>query len=208
MTTVSITIPGKPVPWMRAGDNLGQRFTDPKAAENKRAIAWEAKKAYGLRRPALGPVVIRVVSVFAIPPSWPPKLQAAAREARVMHDSDPDADRLLNQVLDSLKGIAYLDDNQVCAFSSCAKRYGYPERTEITIQELPRAADEKTPAQRRREARVAKEGWDRVLAPPPKRAKTPKVDSDTAGDAALLAAVRAGKAAPRKGRVWRGRRAK
>jgi Holliday junction resolvase RusA-like endonuclease len=155
------------------------RFTDPKAEEGKRAIAWAAKRAWGARRPLTGPCLVRVVAIFAIPPSWPPAVQKAAREARVMHVSDPDLDQLVKQVKDALKGVAYVDDNQVCGYPNSAKRYGYPERTEITIVALPQAPDEVTPGQRALEKRIEREGWDAVLAPPKKKSHDPRPADDT-----------------------------
>jgi Holliday junction resolvase RusA-like endonuclease len=169
---VSFSVPDKPSRWQRPGQGIHpttgepMRFTDKDAEAGKEHIAWHAKKAWGNRRPATGPVVVRVIGIFAIPPSWPPKLQAAAREARVMHVADPDLDQLVKQVKDALKGIAYVDDNQVCGYPNSAKRYGHPQRTDITIEVLPQQPDEITPGQKRLEARIAREGWDAVLHPP------------------------------------------
>lgn len=145
------------------------RFTDKEAEAGKEHIAWHAKRAWGDARPLTGPLVVRVIAVFGIPPSWPDKLKAAARESRVMHVQDPDLDQLVKQVKDALKGIAYVDDNQVCGYPNSAKRYGGPERTDIVIEALPQREDEITPAQRRLEKRIEVEGWDAVLAPPARR---------------------------------------
>ena len=177
MARVSIIIPGKPSRWQRPGQSGGQRFTDKKAKAGKDAIAVEAKRCYQGRKPATGPVIVRVLAIFAIPPSWPEKLKRAAREGRVMHVTDPDLDQIVKQVKDALKGIAYVDDNQVVGYPNSAKRYGYPERTEITIEPLPQAEDEVTPGQRRLEKRVEVEGWDAVLAPPKPRKKSSKPES-------------------------------
>lgn len=172
---VAFKVDGKPSRWQRPGQGINpttgeaMRFTDKEAEAGKQRIAWAARQAFGSRRPFTGPVVVRIVAIFAIPPSWPKALQKAAREARVMHVADPDLDQLVKQAKDALKGIAYIDDNQVCGYPNSAKRYGSPERTEITIEALPQAEDEVTPGQRRLEKRIATEGWDAVLAPPPKR---------------------------------------
>jgi Holliday junction resolvase RusA-like endonuclease len=187
------------------GDGEVFRYTDPKAAEGARTIKWEAKRAYGLKRPALGPVTIKVVAVFAIPVSWPPALRRAALEGRVWHTSDPDLDQLVKQVMDALKGVAFLDDNQVVGFHpSPAKRFGHPERTEISVTVVPVAEDEKTPAQRRREKRLAEVGWDVLLAPPPKQKKRSKTERQQSRNDAAVARVRAGGSAGRAAR-WRGR---
>lgn len=174
---ISFTVPGRPSRWMRPAENTlpdgtTYRFTDKKAQAGKNAIAFEAKRAFGLRRPFTGPVLVRVIAIFAIPPSWPKKLQQAAREGRVMHVQDPDLDQVVKQAKDAMIGIAFVDDNQVCGYPNSAKRYGYPERTEITIEALPQQGDDITPGQRRLEKRIEDEGWDAVLNPPKKKRKT------------------------------------
>lgn len=176
---ITFTVPGRPTRWQRPGqgqlpDGTTYRFTDPTAVAGKKAIAFQAKRAFGLKRPATGPVLLRVVGIFGIPKSWPPKLISSARQGRVFHTSDPDLDQLVKQVQDALVGIAYVDDNQVCGYPNSAKRYGYPERTEITVQYLPQVGDDITPGQKRLEGHVAQYGWDEILRPPEKRKARPK----------------------------------
>lgn len=81
-----------------------------------------------------------------------------------MHVADPDLDRLINLVQDALIGIAYVDDNQVCGYPNSAKRYGEPERTEITIEALDQTAAQVTPGQRRLEQEIGRSGWEGYLA--------------------------------------------
>lgn len=172
---VAFTIDGKPSRWQRPGQGIdprtgrAMRFTDPEAEAGKTRIAWAARQAFGAQKPFTGPVLVRVLAIFEIPPSWPKALQQAAREARVLHVADPDLDQIVKQAKDALKGIAYVDDNQVVGYPNSAKRYGYPQRTEVTVEALPQQPDEITPGQRRLEKRVETEGWDAVLSPPKKR---------------------------------------
>lgn len=175
---VSFSVPGKPSRWQRPGQGIDQqgraiRFTDKEAEAGKQHIAWHARKAWGGRRPVTGPVLVRVVGIFEIPASWPKGLQRAAHEARVLHVADPDLDQLVKQVKDALKGIVYVDDNQVVGYPNSAKRYGAPQRSDITIEVLDQRPDEITPGQRRLEKRIETEGWEAVLAPP-KRRKPPE----------------------------------
>lgn len=175
---VSFSVPDKPSRWQRPGQGIDPRtgravrFTDPDAEAGKEHIAWHAKKAWGSRRPVTGPVIVRVIGIFEIPPSWPKAVKQAAREARVMHVADPDLDQLVKQVKDALKGIVYVDDNQVCGYPNSAKRYGSPQRTDITIEVLDQREDEITPGQKRLERRIREEGWEAVLAPPKRRKPT------------------------------------
>lgn len=144
-------------------DGRPMRFTAPEAEAGKRAIALAARAAWR-GPPSTGPVILRVVAIFAIPPSWPEAVKAEARQARVMHIADPDLDQLVKLAQDALVGIAYFDDNQVCGYPNPAKRYGEPARTEITIEELDQLDAQKTPGQRRLEKQVAQLGVDQVLA--------------------------------------------
>jgi Holliday junction resolvase RusA-like endonuclease len=189
-TRVAITVDGKPSRWQRPGQGIdprtgrAMRFTDPEAEAGKERIAWAAKQAFGSQRPFTGPVLVRVIGIFEIPPSWPKALIAAAKQARVMHVADPDLDQIVKQAKDALKGIAYVDDNQVVGYPNSAKRYGYPQRTEITVEALPQRPDEITPGQRRLEKRIETEGWDAVLAPPAKRKVSEPVSKPLKGTVA------------------------
>lgn len=163
-------VEGTPVPWKRPvqGRNIHTgaplRFNDKRSEAQRKLIVQAARRAWP-GPPATGPVIVRTVAVFAIPKSWPAQTQALAREAQVLHVADPDLDRLSNLVHDALSGVAYMDDNQVCGHPNSAKRYGEPERTEITIEEIDQPTEaHKTPGQRRLEREIAELGLDAVLA--------------------------------------------
>lgn len=161
--TVSFTVAGPPRRWMRPAQGrnpkTGQvmRFTDKKAEASKREIAQLARLAWR-GPPVCGPVTLRVIAVFKVPKSWPKAIHLAAREARVPHIADPDLDQLVKQVMDAMVGIVFVDDNQVVSFTHSAKRYGSPERTEITIHVLGQEPDEITPGQREVEKKAVEQG--------------------------------------------------
>lgn len=154
----ALTIPGRPQRWVRPqqdgrrGNARNARFTDPKAEAHKRAVAKLAKAVWK-SDPLTGPVVLTCRFVFAIPESWPKYVKEAARAGRVMHIQDPDLDQLVKQIMDALRGVVYVDDNQVVGLHQCAKRYGFPERTEIAIQAIEQPEDAVTPGQRALEKR-------------------------------------------------------
>lgn len=160
---MTFTVPGRPSAWKRTNDFLHPvtgklvKVTDAQQRIDQKRIATLARQ-YWHGDPHTGPMVLEVLAVFAIPPSWPKKVQAAAREGRVWHVSDPDLDQIVKQIKDALRGIAFVDDNQVAHYGhQTAKRYGHPERTEITLTILDQLEDAKTPGQRRLEARPPEE---------------------------------------------------
>lgn len=151
---------GKPQRWMRPAQKMvkgkPRRFTDPVAEKHKAMIAKETMLAWrGRGDPWTGPIILTARFVFAIPPSWPKYVQKAAREALVMHVADPDLDQLIKQVMDGMKGIAYVDDNQIAGLHNCSKRYGDPERTEIILKLMPQPERAVTPGQRRLDSKQA-----------------------------------------------------
>lgn len=166
---VAFCVDGTPIPWKRPvqGKNIHtgkpMRWNDKRSEAQRRLIAQAARLAWR-GDPVAGPVVVRTLAIFAIPPSWPKALRDEALAARVMHIADPDLDRLSNLVHDALSGIVYMDDNQVCGHPNSAKRYGEPARTEITIEVLDQTEAQKTPGQRRLEADIAQYGAGAVLA--------------------------------------------
>lgn len=53
---------------------------------------------------------------------------------RVIHKlTKPDADKCIRGILDAITGIVFHDDSQVTDIN-CSKRFGLPERAEISVQ--------------------------------------------------------------------------
>lgn len=152
--------------------------SDPRMVADEATIAAEFTKAsraaVAFLKPATGPVKVTVEAIFAIPPSWPKYLREAAATGTLYHVSKPDEDNVSKLVKDALNERAYHDDSQV-AVSIIVKRYGTPERTVITIEELDQADLPPTPGQKRVEARVA--AVARGEAPQPPRRNTPKSET-------------------------------
>lgn len=154
MPNVSALIPGRPQRWKRPEERTFRgrthRYADPEVEKAKRRIRAEVAKRWGKRPPWTGAVAIRTLFVFAIPASWPKGLREAALDGKVWHIADPDYDQLLKLVMDALRGLVYVDDNQYAGpLPGSAKRYGNPERTEIEIALLPQPESAITPGQRR-----------------------------------------------------------
>lgn len=155
-----LTVEGRPQRWMRPTEVWSPRLkrkvriTEPVPRAHKKMVAKLARASFK-GKPLACPIVLSCRFIFAIPKSWPAKIQAAAREGRIPHIFDPDLDQLKKQIQDALSGIVYIDDNQVWRYHETFKRYGGPERTEIEVYACDQLPDEITGPQRQREARRA-----------------------------------------------------
>jgi len=170
MTKIIFSIPGRPTAWMRAGSSGERRFTPKKMKVAKQAISTECRRAMGTQGPITGPVRIQMMAIYAIPASWSPALKEAAQRGEIFHVSRPDLDNLEKNLLDALNGIAFMDDCQVAELM-CRKRYGHPERTDVTIWHIEQLDVPATPGQRRLEARIAD---DKLTAAKPRRKPSAK----------------------------------
>lgn len=156
MPVMKFSVPGRPERWRRPAEDTrpgkrAHRFVDKKTAAARKRILDEAK-LHWTAEPWIGPVVIGVTAVFAIPASWPKYLRERALAGKVLHIADPDYDQIVKLVMDALKGLAYVDDNQVAGIlPRSAKRYGDPERTDIELHFLEPEIGAETPGQRRME---------------------------------------------------------
>lgn len=103
-------------------------------------VRGEALRA-GLGDPVDGPVMVHVVAVFARPKSH----YRTGKNAHLLKDSAPatpttrsvgDIDKLARAVLDALTGVVFMDDSQVVALVA-AKRWGWPERCVVAVDDHP-----------------------------------------------------------------------
>lgn len=142
LARVEFTIPGRPIPWARAGGNYGadgrgaRHFTPhrQRAAMAGVAKAFQAATV-GRNAPLTGALKLEILCVYAIPATWAKAKQTAARRGLVWKTSVPDTDNLGKLISDALNKVAYSDDALI-AVTSVAKRYGEPERTVVRLTEL------------------------------------------------------------------------
>lgn len=112
---LAFTVPGPPLPWMRAASRRGQRFTprEQRAYQDKVrlcALAAGARRMEGLLE----------LEVVAYMPD---------RRRR-------DWDNLGKQVADALNGCAYEDDSQIWAASVRKALDGVRPRLEVTLRQM------------------------------------------------------------------------
>lgn len=104
---VSFFVPCEPRGKQRHRTGRGRMYTPQKTVDAERAIAWEAKKAFGSRKPLEGAASLIVGALFAYPKSWSLKQRVKAKTSK------PDIDNVVKLVKDALKGVAWKDDAQV-----------------------------------------------------------------------------------------------
>jgi len=119
-------IPIDPIPWKRPGQSRYGRFDLQKAVKDQlRAIFIRGMDKH---QPLLGKVHLSLIFHMPIPKSLPKK------ERDGWHSKKPDLDNLIKLVLDSMNGICFRDDSQVC-FIIAMKGYSDDPRTEILMVE-------------------------------------------------------------------------
>lgn len=148
---VAFSIPGKPRGWQRSGTADGRHYVKKETAAEQAFVRKLGSAAMAGREPIVGPVSLTIDAVFAMPASWPSRVQGMSD---VPHVSKPDLDNIEKLILDALNGVAWLDDAQVCSVAK-RKRYGEGERVDIVLEELSTTVDH--PAVRRAEKRLLEE---------------------------------------------------
>jgi len=156
MERVAFTVPGRPRGKQRHATNrfTGRNFTPKETVAAEREIAQLYRLAARSLPLMTGTVRLTIEAVFRVPRSWSPTLRRAALAGEVAYTGKPDKDNIEKLVMDGLNGVAWVDDCQVDR-GPTIKRYGEPERVEVTVEHEKAADSLKSPAERRREARVA-----------------------------------------------------
>ena len=115
MDTVEVVVPGKPVPWARAGrDRAGHTFTPKKQAAHIDAIAWAIKLAVRQGR-FEGPVYVEAIFDYE-------KQETRIKiEPRPGKATRPDVDNLAKAVLEGIERSGVLHDDAQVAVLFAAK---------------------------------------------------------------------------------------
>ena len=155
MEPVSFTVDGRPKGKARHRSTRAGHFYTPKAtAAAEREIALQYRLAARARPIMTGAVSLKVEAVFRVPKSWSWRMREEALAGNVPFTGKPDCDNIEKLVMDALNGVAWVDDSQVHP-EKPVRRYGEPERIEVTVVELKTPDALKTPAEKRREVKVA-----------------------------------------------------
>lgn len=132
MTTISLTIPGKPFAKQRArATRMGRVYTPKETVSFERTVGQIAMQHFPA--PITGPVRLTVIATFAPPASWSKKKTAAL--IWQPHTQRPDLDNCLKAIADGLNRIAWADDGQVAEVVA-KKLWGTVEQTVVHVDAL------------------------------------------------------------------------
>lgn len=127
---MKIVIPGEPVAKGRPRFGNGRTYTPEKTQRWEQMAGWQAR-LQGAQVMA-GPLRVRLEAVFRVPRSWSKAKAAAAARGEIPHVSKPDIDNLM-KALDSLNGIAWVDDAQIVE-ATVRKSYGATPGVTVTVE--------------------------------------------------------------------------
>lgn len=141
----------------------GPPITPKATREAEKAIGWEFTLARRMRAVELGAAIpiltgtvrLSIEAVFRIPKGWTVEERDAAGTGVIKYTGKPDRDNILKLYMDALNGVAWVDDAQVNE-GPLIRRYGTAERVEVVVEHVEAAAGLKSPAERAREAKVAR----------------------------------------------------
>ncbi len=138
MRTITIVLLGKPVAAGRPRfTRQGGVYTPPKTADERAAMRLKAQEEManaGYSAPLEGPLRLWYTAERPIPKSFSRKKYNDAINGMILPVTKPDFDNYLKMV-DSIKGVVWIDDSQVC-WAQFAKIYSQQPKITLTITEI------------------------------------------------------------------------
>lgn len=131
---IDFEIPGKVQAKQRPRFNGRFAYTPEKTLEYENWV----KACYSMKYPVLqlaGPLKVTIITYFAIPKSTSKKKAKQMLDYEILPTVKPDTDNIAKSILDSLNGIAYLDDKQVVNLQ-VEKYYAETSSVSVKIEEI------------------------------------------------------------------------
>lgn len=125
---------GKPIGKGRPRLGKYGTYTPTKTANYETLVKWTFANEFKNFKPIEGAVKAKITAVFTVPKSYSKKKRAEAL-TRIDYTHKPDFDNIAKIILDSLNGLAYIDDSQV----SCLlvfKNYGEQEKVIVELEKI------------------------------------------------------------------------
>ena len=125
---------GKPIGKGRPRLGRFGTYTPQKTVNYETLVKYTFARLFPKAEPTDKPIRARITAVFTIPKSYTKK-QIAEITNKPVYVKKPDCDNIAKIILDSLNGLAYVDDNQVCSLE-INKKYGNQEKVIVELGEI------------------------------------------------------------------------
>jgi len=110
----------------------GHPYTPGKTIEYENLVRMAFAEKYPDAEPLTGEVFVVINNYFAIRKSASKKKREMMANHKILPTKKPDLDNIAKAILDSLNGLAFVDDAQVVWITIC-KCYGESPRAEVMI---------------------------------------------------------------------------
>ncbi len=135
---IKFTVPGEPKGkarprFVKTGDYARTYTPDETVRYENLVKLFYQQEAKGTK--LNGEIAAKIIGVFSIPKSVSKKNREMMLRGKILHTKKIDCDNLAKIILDSLNGIAYDDDKQVCRLY-VEKIYGEQPRVEVFLKEV------------------------------------------------------------------------
>lgn len=117
----------------RDGRSFIANYADTATRSYEGMLRAAAADAMDGRPPLDGPVLVKILAVFAVPASWSRRKRAEALDGITRPTVKPDGDNIM-KCCDALNGIVWRDDAQVVAWTG---RKVYGERPGLSVEVVP-----------------------------------------------------------------------
>jgi len=119
----------------RVNRHTGAIYTPEKTASFEEKVKWAFKGKYNVETElSTKPFKAKIIAVFK-PPEKASKKKKEELLFKINYTNKPDADNIAKIILDSLNGLAYKDDSQVCALL-VLKDYGEENKICVELEEI------------------------------------------------------------------------
>ena len=129
---VTIAVPGKPIPWKRAGRGNGHTYTPETQRQWMALFRDQAALVMRGNPPLDGPLKMTATFWLPIPSSFSKRRRQQAMIGLVLPDKRPDLSNFVKLIEDALNQVVYRDDGQITDYA-VKKRYGDAPQTVVTI---------------------------------------------------------------------------
>lgn len=109
-------------------------YTPQKTVLYENTVKNTFKKQFPNFEPITGEIKVCINAVFEVPKSYSKKKREQLLQG-AGYPHKPDCDNIAKAILDSLNGLAYVDDSQVTCLL-VFKEYGYENKVVVELQEV------------------------------------------------------------------------